>query len=48
MLMIQMMQGYEDNLQERNELKGTRWHDMVADGLESEWQVGPIGPGNGV
>jgi hypothetical protein len=48
MLMIQMMWRYEDNLQERNGLTGTGWHYMVANGLESEWQVGPIGPGNGV
>jgi hypothetical protein len=48
MLMIQMMQGYEDNLQERNRLKGTGWHYMVANRLKSEWQVGPVGPGNGI
>jgi hypothetical protein len=52
MLMIQMMRGYEDNLQERNGLKGTGWHYMVANGPEFEWQVGPlggpVGPGNGI
>jgi hypothetical protein len=42
MLMIQLMQGYEDKLRERNRLKGTGWHCMVANGPESEWQVGPL------
>ena len=43
MLMIQMMRGYEDNLQERNGLKGIGWDYMVANGPVSEWQVGPLG-----
>jgi len=51
MLMIQMMR-CEDSWQERNKLKGTGWHYMVANRLESEWQVGPpggpVGPGNGI
>jgi hypothetical protein len=34
MLMIQMMQGYEDNLQERNRLKEIGWHYVVANGPE--------------
>jgi hypothetical protein len=44
--MIQMMRGYEDNLQE---LKGIGWHYMVANRPESEWQVGPLsGPVSGI
>lgn len=51
MLMIQKMQGYEDNRQERNGLKGIEWHYMVANEPGFEWQVElgvPAGPENGI
>ena len=52
MLMIQMMRGYAGNRQERNGQKEIGWHYMVANGPESEWQVGlpgePVGLENGI